>query len=694
MSAALALLRWFDAQLGRGGDRARARHAMLRAAVGLFERDLGLRFVHALPPADEVEIAEAAGLDWSEVDPAVLGAVYEHSLRAGERRAGGVHFTADAEILGRVIGPTIVAPWMAWIATRPSPALHARLLRYRVLDPACGAGNFLLAAYRALRGVERRLRDCVDVGEAREVGPGQCLGIDRDSVAVEVARVALQVAHRRADALVGNFSLMDALVDAEGGSPRWPEADAIVGNPPFLDARKLTIAAGRGYAGALRRAYPGVPGRADLCVYWFRRAHDELPAWSADDPVRGRAGLIGTKTVRENYSRAGGLDHIVAGGGVIVDAVAALAWPGAASVDVAIVNWVKGPHAGVCGLQEADGSRREVAAISSSLTAGVDVGGARALAVVAAARRCFEGQQPGHAGFRVDAAGRRALAERDPRIGEVVFPYLNGVGLLTGGYRRDPEYIIDLGERTIAEAAAHPEVLAHVERTVLPAWRDNARREGAERATGEHQRREKVWWRLKRRRPELLAAIAGLPRYIVCVRHTLRPIFEFLDATIRPDSALTVFAFADDYSFGVLQSNVHWQWFMARCSSLGGRHRYTSETVFDAFPWPQRAGEEAMRRVAEAARGLRAVRGRLVGAGGLRGLYRDCDADPGHPLRAAQAGLDAAVMRAYGFTGDVHARDAVLAGLWRLHVDVAADEGAVGPGGPSTLVSGDRVEPW
>jgi len=680
------LVRWFDGQLGRGVTREEARHGLLRAVVGLFERDLGVRLVHALPFAAPVEIAEVAALDGSKVRAELLGALYEHSLRAGERHAGGVHFT-DPDVLSKIVEPTIVAPWLAWISARPSRELHARLLRYRVLDPACGAGNFLVAVYRALVRVERRLRECVDLGDAPSVGPWQCFGVDRDPLAVEVARLALQVAHGRAFDLSGNFSVMDALVTADGGVPAWPPADAIVGNPPFLDARRLTGEFGRAYAERLRGAYPGVPGRADLCVYWFRRAHDLLPVCSTDDPVAGRAGLVGTKTVRENYSREGGLDHIVATGGVIVDAVASQAWPGAAAVDVAIVNWVKGTHHGPCVLQDMNGERREVAEISSSLGAGVDVAGARALAIVVGEKKCFEGQQPGHAGFRLDAQQRRALAAGDPRLGDVVFPYMNGASLLTGGYLREPGYVIDFAERTLSEAAAHPDVLAHVERTVLPDWRTNARREGLERGAGEHQRREKVWWQLKRRRAEMLAAIAGLPRYIVCVRHTQRPIFEFLERKIRPDSALTVFAFADDYSFGVLQSNVHWQWFTARCSSIGRRHRYTSETVFDAFPWPQRAEPADVRLVAERGRALRALRRSLVGEGGLRALYREHDGDPGHPLRGAHAALDAAVMQAYGFTGEE-----LLGPLLQLNRAIGAD--AVGPGGPAALVSGDCVAAW
>jgi hypothetical protein len=70
-----------------------------------------------------------------------------------------------------------------------------------------------------------------------------------------------------------------------------------------------------------------------------------------------------------------------------------------------------------------------------------------------------------------------------------------------------------------------------------------------------------------------MTAIADIGRYISCARVTKRPIFEFITNRIHPDSALIVFPFADDYSFGILQSGLHWQWFKIRCSTLKGDFR-------------------------------------------------------------------------------------------------------------------------
>ena len=222
----------------------------------------------------------------------------------------------------------------------------------------------------------------------------------------------------------------------------------------------------------------------------------------------------------------------------------------------------------------------------------------------------------------------------------------------------------------------------------------------------------------------MLAALRSLTRYIVCARVTKRPIFEFLAAHIRPDSSLTVFAFADDYSFGILQSGSHWDWFKARCSTLKGDFRYTSDTVFDTFPWPQfeasrqdrkgreekgneplrpsrplREAIEEIRAVAEAARALRALRREIMDANGwsLRDLYRTLETAGANRLRDAHAALDSAVRAAYGMKPE----EDILAFLLKLNLECAereADGKPITPPGvpafvpePQTFVTRDCV---
>jgi hypothetical protein len=115
----------------------------------------------------------------------------------------------------------------------------------------------------------------------------------------------------------------------------------------------------------------------------------------------------------------------------------------------------------------------------------------------------------------------------------------------------------------------------------------------------------------------------GLPRYIACVRVTKRPIFVFLDVKVRPNDSLQVFPLSDDYSFGILQSGIHWEWFTERCSTLKGDPRYTSDFVFDSFPWPQEPTLMQVQAVARAAVAVRGVRETLFQKNqDLRAMYR------------------------------------------------------------------------
>ena len=213
-----------------------------------------------------------------------------------------------------------------------------------------------------MKRLEARIYD--RIGEfASQAQPGQMrlsflsaqnlYGLDVLPFAVEIAKVTMMIARKLAidelhitepalplDNLDGNFIAADALITADGRPTQWPKADVIIGNPPFLGAKVLKPERGPDYVNTLRQAYPEVPGMADYCVYWIRKAHDHLPPCTASDPVAGRAGLVGTQNIRNNQSRVGGLDH-VAETGTIVKAVENQPWSGEANVHVSIANWVK-----------------------------------------------------------------------------------------------------------------------------------------------------------------------------------------------------------------------------------------------------------------------------------------------------------------------------------------------------------------
>ncbi|MGE0760082.1 MAG: DNA methyltransferase, partial [Pirellulaceae bacterium] len=235
----------------------------------------------------------AATRDWSKVNPAIFGTIFQQSMDAEDRHAYGAHFTSEADIT-RIITPTISQPWRERIAKASTMkdllALRSELMTFKVLDPACGSGNFLYLAYRELVRIEialmAKLKASVSAAKFQEqaktasvISPKQFYGIDRDSFGVELAKVTLMLAKKLAideaievlereqielplhsedalplDNLDKNLICDDALFT------KWPEVDAIIGNPPYQSKNKMIDEFGRAYVNRVRKRYPGVPG--------------------------------------------------------------------------------------------------------------------------------------------------------------------------------------------------------------------------------------------------------------------------------------------------------------------------------------------------------------------------------------------------------------------------------------------------
>ena len=724
-----------------------------------------------LDPQHEIAILKnAASYNWSDVSPDIFGTIFQHSMDAEERHAMGAHYTSQEDIM-RIVGPTIVQPFSEAIDRADSikqlNAIRDRLTTLRVLDPACGSGNFLYIAYREMRRIEAAIvtkQSEIDkksvTGQAAfgHVSPAQFFGMDVLPFAVELAKVTLSLAPKLAsdelhtsektlplDNLDRNIEVKDALIDANGHRADWPQADVIIGNPPFLGAKRLKPERGADYVNAVRKAYPEVPGMADYCVYWFRRAHDHLPAATPADPFAGRAGLVGTQNIRNNQSRVGGLDHIVKDG-VIVEAVENMPWSGEANVHVSIANWVKKPKAkatesallipkkrrlwskvdsklelfnqdeqadtirgskvvtrGKRGKVRGDKSYEMMAdqcpEINSSLSSLFDVSIARKLACNASPHLVYQGVTPGHEGFVLSPAERRSILANDPKSSEIIHGYVTGDDLLTGDALVS-RYIIDFEQRDMLDAQAFKGAFEHVKCNVLPTVAAKA----DEEEKGENARKQYMqrWWMLWRGRSEFIAGLASLNgRFIACSRVTKRPVFVFLTTDVRPSDKVQAFLFDDDYSFGILQSNAHWRWFVQKSSKLTERLSYSTESVFETFPWPQSPSKKQVRAVASAAREVRAVRAEALAnlKGGLRALYRTLELPGANPLKDAHEALNAAVLDAYGFEPGQD----ILKQLLDLNLAVAAsiDKGkpvtapGVPPsyGDPADLITDDCIRP-
>lgn len=724
-----------------------------------------------LDPASEVFLLKAAATyNWAEVSPDIFGTIFQHSMDADDRHAYGAHYTSQVDIM-KIVGPTIVQPFTTAIeragTLKELTALRDRLTTLSVLDPACGSGNFLYVAYREMRRLEAAIvakqseismREVTGQAAFGHVSPRQFFGMDILPFAVELAKVTLSIAPKLAsdelhtgektlplDNLDGNIVAKDALIDENGDQAVWPKADVIIGNPPFLGPKDVKPERGAVYVKHLRRAYPDVPGMADYCVHWLRRAHDHLPAAVPADPYSGRAGLVGTQNIRNNQSRVGGLDHIVQSG-VIVEAVESQPWSGEADVEVSIANWVKtagarSPEAQVLipsarrlwstvdptppllaqgnlsanpqvftkgkrGRVRKDKSYelavRNCPNINSALSDKTDVSQALVLRCNTAPQVAFQGITPGQKGFVLKPAEKKTMVAADPKSSEVVFPYLVGREVLTG-YGKPSRFLIDFQPRDQIQASAYTLAFKRVHDLVLPKRQKNADKGRDEngKMRSHHKGFLEHWWRLAWERDDLLKSISGKSRFIACSRVTKRPVFFFLASTIRPGDALQTFALDDDYSFGVLQSGTHWLWFVTKCSKLTRRFRYTPESVFDMFPWPQSPTKKQIKSVAAAGREIRAIRDKALPTikGGLRALYRTLELPGANPLKDAHAGLDAAVLDAYGFSP----KKDLLKQLLDLNLSVAKaidrGENVTAPGvpknygDPSDLITDDCIRP-
>ena len=697
---------------------------------GLFEDDAAL----PLTAADVALVQGAAQLDWADVDPAIFGTLFERGLDPGKRSQLGAHYTAP-EMIERVIGPVIRQPLLAeWARAReeieqvldaqdshagdlraqdlpasvrdagtpgrrdagtpgrrdagtPGRRAHrvlrdflARLRAFRVLDPACGSGNFLYLALQAIKDVEHRaIVEAQALGLPREepgVGPEAVLGLEVNPYAAELARVSVWIGHiqwaRRhgypapSDPVLRTLDTIacrDAVLADDGTALPWPAADAIIGNPPFLGGKRLRTVLGDDYCERLFAAYAGqVPAEADLVCYWFARAQAAIAAGAS-----ARAGLVATNSIRGGANRRV-LDPL-AQAGAITDAWADEPWTlDGAAVRVSLVCWGRDRAA----TPMLDGAA--VPAIHADLTAGAaDLTTARKLPENAGV--AFMGDTKGGA-FDVpgELARRWLLLPSNPNgrpNADVLRPWANGMDVTR---RPSDTWIIDFGwTMTEAEAAYYSAPYAHVAVNVQPIRVKNNREAYA-----------KEWWRHVEPRPGMHRALKGLSRFIVTPEVAKHRIFAWMSPPTLPDHKLQVFARDDDTTFGILQSRLHQVWALAAGSwhGVGNDPRYTVGTCYGTFPFPpglppdrpaaSYAADPHARAIAQAAQALVAARDRWLNPPEL--VTRTPEVVPGFPDRLLPRGATAAkTLRGRTLTALYNTRG-TPAGAWldNLHATLDA----------------------
>lgn len=636
----------------------------------------GTRYVNGELFADPAEIdltraeldalAEAAEYDWSKIEPTIFGSLMERVI-AGKL---GAHYTHESDIM-KIIGPTIVRPWQQRLDTVSTPAEARQILDelcdFRVLDPACGCGNFLYVAYRELRRLEHYTKTLITDLANRTglpVPPGPLpfvrianfYGTDIQPAAVLLARVTLWMGHRQ---------MIDRFGDAEPPLPLvnlagirvgdavfdpWPEVDCIVGNPPFLGDRLIRREFGGKYIDQLKKTFPGI-GVIDYCGYWFRRAEGHLSTGQ-------RAGLVSTNTLRENKHRLATLKYILTDGSVITDAVSSQKWPGEAKVHVSIVNWIKKPKATVTDFV-LDGE--PVENINSKLKAFPET--PEPIVIPFNRGKAFTGCQPTGEGFIVDEKRVKMLKAQGE--GAAVRRYLTADDITDAVGSVPRRWIIDFGTLPLEQANKFPGAMQIVR------WKVKPEREDKERHFA------RLWWQFAWPRPEMRQAIAQLRRFIACPLHGKRLLFSWADKDWCPSNAVGVFAFDDDYSMGVLTSSIFGAWAWNESSTLETRIRLTPSTAFETFPWPPTATDAQKRVVADATNALYRRRGEIAESDrcGLTDLYNIVD-DGGYiEISRLHKKLDEAVAGCYGWPKPVaHDDPEILKRLSDLNLRIAANK--------------------
>jgi type II restriction/modification system DNA methylase subunit YeeA len=461
----------------------------------------------------------AARENWKQIRPAIFGNIFEGTTNKTERHAHGMHFTSEADIM-KIVKPTISNYWDAKIEAANTiselNSLQLELQNYRVLDPACGSGNFLYLAYQELKEIEKSLLDKISSRRRSEtdkqqiqiglVTPLQFYGMDINPFAVELAKVTLTIAKKVAidklnlterelplDTLDNNIVCQDALFT------EWVKADAIIGNPPFLGGKNMRLDLGDEYTEKVYGQFKEVRGQVDFCTYWFRKAVDSLN-------INGRAGLVGTNSVSQNTSRKASLDYVVEHGGYIHDAISSQIWSGEAKVHVSIINWSLNKP------QKYFLDNKEVSIINSSLKTSVDI--SQALKLESNSNKSFKGVAPNGKGFLVTTEEAKEWIKTNPENKKIVKLFSTGSNLAQNPHGVPGRYIIDFNDMSLEDASNYDIPFQQV-KSILPGERKNNR----------NQRLKDNWWKYEGNRNQMRGVITSLSHYFTVPRVSKWAIF-------------------------------------------------------------------------------------------------------------------------------------------------------------------------
>lgn len=761
------------ATMNTGGFAHAIRKQVLQFNGGLFEESEAL-------PLDGAQLdllIAASRADWKDVEPAIFGTLLERALDPRERHKLGAHYTPRAYV-ERLVMPTIIEPlrqeWADVLvaaarldedgrqeaAAEEVKAFHRRLCRVRVLDPACGSGNFLYVTLEHLKRLEGEVLDALHgFGESQgvledtglTVDPHQLLGIEVNPRAAAITDLVLWIGylqwHFRTRGEVmppepvirrfHNIECRDAVLaydgveevsDAEGQAvtrwdgrttkrhpvtgeevpdetarvpllrylnPRkaaWPEADYVIGNPPFIGNWRMRSVLGAGYVEALRATYD-VPDSSDYVMYWWEQAASLLRNGKLQ-----RFGFITTNSLRQPLNRKVLEKHLTAKNPLsLIYALPDHPWvdeKDGAAVRISMTVAESGEGEGllvkvVSESENKEGTSVELAehrgVIFADLTIGANVSGAKPLKA---------NQEISSPGVKLHGAGFIVTREQAEALGlgriqgleKHIRHYRNGRDIT--GVPRDVMVIDLFGLEVDDVREQYPEVYQWIVERVKP------ERDAKAGGTPDSNQYARQWWLFGKPRQELRKALKGLGRFIVTVETSKHRFFLFLDKAILADNKLVNIALDDAYFLGILSSKIHVRWALATGSVLGPTPVYVKTTCFEKFPFPD-CTEEQKERIRGLGEALDAHRKRQQAqhpALTITEMYNVLEKlRRGEPLdererrthaqglvsvlRQLHADLDAAVCDAYGWPHALSDEE-LLERLVRLNAARAAEERA------------------
>jgi type II restriction/modification system DNA methylase subunit YeeA len=597
-----------------------------------------------------------------------------------------------------------------------------RLKGFRILDPACGSGNFLYLSLVAIKNLEHQAGlDIAQHGferKASSVGPENLLGIEINSFAAELARVSVWIGeiqwmrehgfNASRDPILkplNTIECRDALLNPDGSEAEWPTADVIVGNPPFLGAKLMKSRLGPIETDRIRTVFAHrLPGFTDLVCYWFEKARDSIVAGRTS-----RAGFVATNSIAKNTNLP--VMRRIAKDLVIFDAWRDEPWIiDGAAVRVALACFADAQHAPV--VRCLDGS--DVSHINPNLSTGLDVSVADPLKEnVGASLLGIQKSGP----FDIPGSLAREFLSlpvnpNGSSNASVLRPFWNGDDLSD---RPRDNWIIDLPRGLAESDAALFEGPFEYLRAARydPDSSNDLRLLKEVRAEARDMHARKRWWEQYWPRPEMRRAIGKLERYLVTGETTEHRIFVWLRYPVLPDKNLIVIVRDDDTIFGILQSRSHeaWSTGIGNRMGVGNQRRYNASYVFETFPFPEGltpnipaadyASDPRAQAIAAAAARLNELRENWLNPPDL--VKRVPEIVPGYPDRIlpvdeeaaaklkkrtltnlynerpawldnAHRDLDAAVAAAYGWTdwGNGLPDEEILERLFKLNQERAA----------------------